>query len=171
MTDDEWREAFDYLLSRLREVASDSSLIIEVQRATAVRIQADLAQDILFREPENKDLSRVLREELDLTKYRAPTPQEAFVAAVQVLVTRLREVPALAEVLSKLFDREYQSLQWRPDASPEEFAPSQGSFDASEIALAPEEKAQVETVLEKLETLLGMENKRGDLNRTEERYR
>jgi len=87
-TEQEWAEAYNHLLQSLRNLQGDGSLILEIQRATTSRVAADLAQEDLDRL--SSEQRKVVREELDMAKNRAPTPREAFLAAVDVLVTRLR---------------------------------------------------------------------------------
>jgi hypothetical protein len=172
LTDDEWREAYSYLLDRLRPIESDSSLILEIQQAAATRVAADLAESELMSATRgeadlvgseivllssNSNDRRVVREELDLAKYRAPNPREAFVAAASVLITRLREVPAVAERLHILFEREPQNLQWLADAAENEFSPTQESFNARTFSLMVDEKSQIDASLRSLERLLEAE--------------
>ena len=163
LTDAEWREAYDYLLSKLHEIRSDGSLVGEVQKAVAVRVEADLPQSEL---PGEKFLRRVVREELDLAKNRAPTPEEAFISAIEVITTRLRELPAIADRLEALFEREPSRIEWRPDAAAEEFASEQQAFSAKELAVITDEKRMVDEALTRMADLLRMEKNSGDAGRS-----
>jgi hypothetical protein len=75
---------------------------------------------------------------------------------VGVLITRLRELPAVAERLEILLERDVEDLRWMPDASEDEFAPRQEIFRAEDFALNEPEKAEIEKTLGLIEEMLGM---------------
>lgn len=179
LTDEEWRHAYEYLLRRLMELGETSSVVVELQEVPRLRLEDDLDLPQLRRRERSRRRSEIRelepdlfgerlvgspapsdkmeageRQDLDVARNRAPRPREAFFASFEVLVARLRECPALAERLQELFQRPAEGLRWLPDASEEEFATAQESFDASDFSLSEREKAEIEIALQRLETLL-----------------
>ncbi|AFY44138.1 hypothetical protein [Nostoc sp. PCC 7107] len=149
LSDSEWIEIYRHLLLKLRDVA-DSSLILDVERAASARIEENINEDSDI----IKRFSRESREDLDPIRFRAPTPREAFTAAIGVLNTRLREVPALAERVSEKFNCATLDIQWYPDVSERDQISERGSFSAFEFTLKKSEIEQVESVLKRLKNLL-----------------
>lgn len=149
LTDSEWIEIYRYLLQKLRDV-SDNSLILDIERAASARIEEDVSEDSEI----IKRFSRESREDLDPIRLRAPTPREAFTAAVGVLITRLREVPALADRLTEKFNSRPSDIQWNPDVSERGRISEQGSFSVQEFQLKVREAEEVESALKRLKDLL-----------------
>lgn len=149
LSDSEWIEIYRYLLQKLRDVA-DNSLILDVERAASARIEEDVNEDNEI----IKQFSRESREDLDPIRLRAPTPREAFTAAIGVLITRLHEVPALADRLAGKFDCNVSDIRWYPDVSERDQVSERGSFSAFEFKLKEREYEQIEAALKRLEKLL-----------------
>jgi hypothetical protein len=179
LTDEDWRTVYDYLLRRMSAIGETSSVVVELQEVTRLRLENDLEAPQPKRrgEPrrraEIQELGRDLfamgdvepptisvkgrsgdSQDLDLARNRAPRPREAFYASVDVLIARLRECPAISTRLQELFRRTPESLQWLPDASEEEFAAAQESFDGLDFTLSESERAEIEKVLQRLQVLL-----------------
>lgn len=70
------------------------------------------------------------------------------------MITRLREVPALADRVAGKFDCDASDIQWHPDVSERDQVSERGSFSAFEFKLKERELEQVELVLKRLENLL-----------------
>lgn len=149
MTNSEWIEAYRSLLQSLREIPVDSSFISAIEEAASARIEEEVTEDIeLFQQ-----FDRESRNNLDSTRLRPPTPQESFVAAVGVLITRLREVPALAKRVAIRLDHDISDIQWKSD-TPQNQASEEEYFSASDLQLASDEMEQIETRLRQFERLL-----------------
>lgn len=149
LSDSEWIEIYRYLLQKLSDVA-DNSLILDIERAASARIEEDVSEDSEI----IKQFSRESREDLDPIRLRAPTPREAFTAAVGVLIARLREVPALSERLAVRFSCEASHIQWNPDVSDRGRIYEQASFSAQDFKLNKREIEGIESALKILESLL-----------------
>jgi hypothetical protein len=149
LSDSEWVEVYRYLLQKLRDIA-DSSLILDVERAASARIEEDVSEDSEI----IKQFSRESREDLDPIRLRAPTPREAFAVAVGVLITRLREVPVLADRLAKKFNCDATNIQWYSDVSERDQVSERGSFSAFDFKLEGIERNEIELALKRLENLL-----------------
>jgi hypothetical protein len=148
LSNSEWIEIYRYLLQNLREVA-DNSLILDIESAASTRIEENVSEDSDI----IKQFTRESREALDTIRLRAPTPREAFIAAIGVLITRLREVPALADRIAEKFDCDTSDIQWYPDVSERNQVSERGSFSAYEFKLNKGELEQVESALKRLENL------------------
>lgn len=149
LNDSEWIKIYRYLLQKLSDVA-DSSLILDIERAASARIEENVSEDSEI----IKQFSKEYREDLDPIRLRAPTPHEAFTAAVGVLIARLREVPALSERLAVRFSCEASHIQWNPDVSDRGRVSEQASFSAQDFKLKKREIEEVESALKILESLL-----------------
>jgi hypothetical protein len=149
LSDSEWIEIYRYLSQKLLAVA-DNSLIVDIERAASARIEEDVTEDSEI----IKRFSRESREDLDPIRLRAPTPREAFTAAVGVLIARLREVPALSDRLAERFNYEASNIQWNPDVSDRDRIFEQAFFSAQDFKLDKREIEEVESALKRLESLL-----------------
>jgi hypothetical protein len=149
LNDSEWIEIYRYLLQNLSAVA-DNALILDIQRAASARIEENVSED---RET-IKRFSRESREDLVPIRLRAPTPREAFTAAIGVLSARLREVPVLSDRLAEKFSCKASDIQWKPDVSDRDGISEQASLSAQDFKLNKREIEEVESVLERLESLL-----------------
>ena len=67
LSDAEWIEIYRYLLQKLRGVAADNSLILDVERAASARIEEDISEDSEI----IKQFSRESREDLAPIRLRA----------------------------------------------------------------------------------------------------
>jgi hypothetical protein len=149
LSDSEWIEIYRYLLQELQGIA-DNSLILDVERAASARIEESVSEnsEIL------NQFSRESREDLDPIRLRAPTPREAFTTAVGVLISRLREVPVLADRVADKFNCNATDIQWHPDVSERDQVFERGSFSAFDFKLKETERDQIESALKRLENLL-----------------
>jgi len=98
LSQDEWKKAYEYLLGKLRQLGREGSVVFDVERAAFKRIKID-PHELELHGASAIILSSAANKDLDVLKYRAPTPQEAFISAAQVLITKLHDVPALADRL------------------------------------------------------------------------
>jgi hypothetical protein len=149
LSDSEWVEIYRYLLQKLRDVA-DNSLILDIERAASARIEESVSEDSEI----IKQFSRESREDLDPIRLRAPSPREAFAAAVSVLITRLREVPVLADRVADKFNCDVTNIQWYPDVSERDQVSERGSFSAFDFKLEGRDRDQIESALKRLKNLL-----------------
>lgn len=149
LSDSEWIEIYRYLLQKLQGIA-DNSLILDVERAASARIEESVSED----SETFKRLSRESREDLDPIRLRAPTPREAFTAAVGVLITRLNEVPVLADRVADKFNCNVTNIQWYPDVSERDQVSERGSFSASDFKLKESAREEIKSALRRLENLM-----------------
>jgi len=153
LSQNEWRKAYEYLLGKLRQVGSESSVVLDVERAASKRIKID-SQELETHGTSVLALSSASKKDLDVLKYRAPTPQEAFNSAAEVIIATLHDVPALADRSCELLERNPENIHWRPDASEVEFSAVQESFTCADISLKNSERNEIEAALGKLQQLL-----------------
>ncbi len=95
LTDAEWNDAYEYLLTRLRMLGAEQAAS-EIQDAAGVPVKRMPSTD------ERMLLTKVAKRELSRTALERPTPADIFNAAMLVLEARLIHLPA---VLGALRDR------------------------------------------------------------------
>jgi hypothetical protein len=149
LNDSEWIEIYRYLLQKL-PVSVDNSLIIDIERAVSARIEENVSEDKEI----IKRFSKESRDDLDPIRLRAPTPREAFTAAIGVLIARLREVPVLSDRLAAKLNCKASDIQWNLDVSDRDRISEQVSLSAQNLTLKEEEIEEVESALKRLEKLL-----------------
>ncbi len=96
-TETEWREAYDYLVGRLRELGAED-VIREIAEAAVMPVR---------RSPATRErllLSKMAKRELGQTALEAPTRRDAFHAALLVLESRLVHLPAVLGGLRHHFE-------------------------------------------------------------------
>lgn len=120
MTDEEWSEAFDYLVGRLGEQGfGDTGAEIQTLSAVPIAVRVDPRSF-----PDGAKLSD--RRELGEYSVRQRTAQERFGVALRVLEARLVELPALLDRVSTLIERELATITFEPDLSLEVDFDSEG---------------------------------------------
>lgn len=161
MTDTDWINAYRGLLGLLRESSStDESLILAVEEAASARIEEEVTEESDF----FRQVSSESKSNLDSTILRPPDPRESFVAAVSVLIARLREVPILSKKMSEKIGRDATDIQWKTDV-PQEQDRGIDSFSALDLQVGENQIEQVEATLRKLEALLDI-NSNDNVKRT-----
>ena len=150
LNNSEWVKIYRYLLKELQSIA-DNSLVLDVERAASARIEESVSEDNEI----IKQFSRESRENLDPIRLREPSPREAFEAAVGVLITRLHEVPVLADRVTDKFNCDAINIQWHPDTSERDQVSERGPFSAFDFKLERRELEQIQSALKRLENLLG----------------
>lgn len=105
---EEWLELYRYLLTEL-----DRGGFIEVRAEIEIAASAPVVEEST---PEDEArISKLVRGEVGKAIIRRRSPEEVFAAAVEVLRSRLEELPALAGILSKRLEVPSERIEFRLD--------------------------------------------------------
>lgn len=139
MTESEWRALYEYLLSRLREL-NLSGVAGEVEYAATHRIvehnpdnTAEPTSSVTSDPSQPVGGSTTLYDQNELTESRAPNAQEAFAAALDVLRTRVVELPTVLQAVGQALNGELSQVEWRPDVQPGEVAAEFERFRGADL--------------------------------------
>jgi hypothetical protein len=114
MNQDEWEEALQYLLGRLRELDNLSEVAAEIERLSE-RMIIVRAEEV----PSEKRLTKRDRSEMGEFSVRPRTPEERFFLALQLIEARAVEHPAVVRRLQKRLDFQGKTIRFAPDATSE----------------------------------------------------
>lgn len=105
---EEWLELYRYLLTEL-----DRGGFIEVRAEIESAASAPVVEEST---PEDEArISKLVRGEVGKAIIRRRSPEEVFAAAVEVLRSRLEELPALESILSKQLGVPSERIEFRVD--------------------------------------------------------
>ncbi len=96
-TETEWREAYDYLIGRLRELGAED-VIREIAEAAVMPVRRSPATG------EQLLLSKKAKRELGQAALEAPTARDRFHATLLILESRLVHLPAVLSALRYHFE-------------------------------------------------------------------
>jgi hypothetical protein len=139
-SDEEWFQLYRELLRRLRELEL-LEVVNEIEMAAARPVIAETS-------PEEDARVHAISRDVSRVAVRLRTPEEAFAAAIEVLKTRLVEIPAIARsIRSRLGDRSivFRESQdgFSSQAEPNSFPLTVLSVDEDQLAKM---RAEIETL-------------------------
>ncbi|MEL7241404.1 MAG: hypothetical protein AAGM40_03515 [Cyanobacteria bacterium J06573_2] len=148
VSNSEWVKTYKYLLKNISSF--DSSVRFEIEQAATARIEEEIIKD----SESMSGLSKESLNNLDPSRFRAPTPREAFIASIGVLKARLREVPALADKLVEKLDYQASDIQWIADVPEDDLLSEQTTLSLEQLKLTQAERQDVEEALQIIETMI-----------------
>ena len=140
---EQWLELYRHLLLQLKERRFD-----DVRAAVEAAAFAPVFEETSAEEEER--VSKIVRGEVGKRILRRRSPAEVFAAAVGVLHTRLIEVPAVAQAISKHFERSPRDVEFRVDYE-EQYSPTQSeSISLERLAVSAQEVEDLRRALGRL---------------------
>lgn len=108
ISDEEWLELYRYLLNEL-ELRGYNDIRVEIEAAASAPVIEESTPE------DQAHLSKIVRGEVGRTRIRRRRPGEVFQAAIEVLQSRLLELPAVAVGLAKYLAVPAAGMEFRRD--------------------------------------------------------
>ena len=140
---EQWLELYHHLLQRLEELKL-GNVSAEIEAAASAPIFEDKSSE--------KDdwINKIMRREVGKIFLRPRSAEEVFSAALGVLSTRLIELPAIADAISKYLGRQAKGIEFRVDYM-EQYAPRKSEpVSLERLTISSQEKESIDTALNRL---------------------
>lgn len=156
MSESDWNTLYQYLLDRLRELGL-TELVLDVENAAIQRLEQERPSSSSGRSLRTTSVQPSFFDEHRVeypVNPRALRPNEVVVTALNVMTTRLVELPAVLQAIERVFGKPLASFVWRPDAESVSADRPSEHFNGEDLAKLMMNHGSVSAVMQRCRQLV-----------------